>query len=53
LLLVQADQALARLEAFLDGPAPPGDPNQGGQRDRTWRPAVVEGQPGNDVQLEY
>ena len=41
---VQADQALAGLEALLDGPAAAGDPDQGGQGDRTWRPAMVEGQ---------
>jgi len=29
LVLVQADQAFGGLEALLDGPAPPGDPNQG------------------------
>jgi hypothetical protein len=44
LMLVQADQAFGGLEAFLDGPAASGDPDQGGQRDRAWRPAVVEGQ---------
>jgi hypothetical protein len=32
LVLVQADQALAGLEALLDGPMLPGDPDQGGQR---------------------
>lgn len=35
LMLVQADQALAGLEAFLDGPAASSDPDQGGQRDRS------------------
>jgi len=44
LMLVQADQAFAGLEALLDGPAPPGYPDQGGQRDRVGCPAVVEGQ---------
>jgi site-specific DNA recombinase len=28
----------------LDRPAAPGDPDQGGRRDRAWRPAVGEGQ---------
>src|SRR5829696_3587784 len=44
LMLVQADQALAGLEAFLDGPAAPGDPDQRGQRARAWHEAPVEGQ---------
>src|SRR5215217_5410109 len=44
LMGVQADQALAGLEALLDGPAAAGDSDQGGQGDRTWRPAMVEGQ---------
>src|SRR5215217_3179835 len=34
LVLVQADQALAGLEALLNGPAASGDPDQGGQQDR-------------------
>jgi hypothetical protein len=41
---VPAAQPLAGVEAFLDGPAPPGDPDQGGQGDRARCPAVVEGQ---------
>ena len=44
LVLVQADQALGGLKALLDGPASSGDLDQGGQRDRAWRPAAVEGQ---------
>jgi hypothetical protein len=44
LVLVQADQALAGLEALLDGPAAPGDPDQGGQKDGAGCPAAVEGQ---------
>src|SRR5215207_1550294 len=44
LMGVQATKALAGLEALLDGPAPPGDSNQGGQRHRAWHEAAVEGQ---------
>jgi GNAT superfamily N-acetyltransferase len=36
--------AVAGLEAFLNGPAASSDPDQGGQRGRSGRPAVVEGQ---------
>src|SRR5215216_3429110 len=44
LVLVQATQALGGLEALLDPPAASGDPDQGSQGDRAWRPAAVEGQ---------
>src|SRR5215207_9630257 len=44
LMGVQATKALAGLEALLDGPAPPGDSNQGGQRHRVGHEAAVEGQ---------
>jgi hypothetical protein len=44
LVLVQANQALAGLEALLDGPAPPGDSHQRGQRYRLGHEAAVEGQ---------
>jgi hypothetical protein len=44
LMLVQAAKALAGLEAFFDGPAAPGDPDQHGQGYRAGCPAVVEGQ---------
>ena len=44
LVLVQAAQALAGLEALLDGPAPPGDLDQNRQRGRARRAAAVEGQ---------
>jgi hypothetical protein len=49
-MLVQAGEALAGLEVFLDGPAAPGDLDQGGQRDRVRRVAAGEGQfPGPPV----
>jgi hypothetical protein len=44
LMGVQADQALAGLEALLDPPALPGDTDQPGQRHRPGRIAAVEGQ---------
>jgi len=44
LVLVQANQALVGLEALLDGPAPPGDSHQCGQRHRVGHEAAVEGQ---------
>src|SRR5271170_2638295 len=44
LVLVQPGDALAGLEVFLDGPAEPGDADQGGQRDRVRSVAAVEGQ---------
>src|SRR5215470_3255618 len=44
LMLVQAGEAVAGLEVFLDGPAEPGGLDQGGQRDRVRRVAAVGGQ---------
>jgi hypothetical protein len=44
LMLVQAAKALAGLEVLFDGPAAPGDPDQGGQEHRAGCPAAVEGQ---------
>jgi len=41
---VQADQALAGLEALLDGPATPSDPDKDRQRHRAGHKAAVEGQ---------
>src|SRR6266571_2611713 len=44
LVLVQAAQALAGLEALFHRPAPPGDPDQDGQRGGAGRGAAVGGQ---------
>jgi hypothetical protein len=44
LMSVQATQALAGLKTLLDGPAPPGHPDQGGQRHRVGHETAVEGQ---------
>jgi hypothetical protein len=44
LVLVQPDQALAGLQALLDGPAPAHDPDQDGQRSGAGGVAAVEGQ---------
>jgi hypothetical protein len=44
LVLVQADLVLAGAEAFLHAPPGAGDADQGGEGDRSERPAAVEGQ---------
>jgi hypothetical protein len=44
LVLIQAGQALSGLEILFDGPAEPGDCDQGGQRDLLQAVAPVEGQ---------
>src|SRR6266545_445316 len=50
LMFIQAGQALAGLEVLLDRPAEPGDVDHGGQGDRPWAVAAVEGQfPGAPV----
>jgi hypothetical protein len=43
-VLVQADLVLAGAEAFLHAPPGAGDADQGGEGDRSERPAAVEGQ---------
>jgi hypothetical protein len=44
LVLVQADQALAGLDALFNAPTPARDFDQDGQRGGAGHPAVVEGQ---------
>src|SRR5262245_9802487 len=44
LVVVEASVALGGLERFLDRPAAARDAHQGGQRNRTWRPAQVKRQ---------
>jgi hypothetical protein len=54
LVLVQAAQAFAGLEALLHRPPGPGDPDQDRQRHRAGHPAAVEGQlPGLAVAADH